>query len=126
MNEELLAASALLVQSGSFGQCLYQGFFACSTLAHTCNFPILSQRKTAVYKQIANLFTKAMAAPQKKLVVSIQPLKKPTDYKNQSLPAPAVSFTKLRLYNISPLMLAFIGRNKFISMESLWRHFKIS
>jgi hypothetical protein len=46
---------------------------------------MLSQRKTAVHKQVTKLFTKAMATPQRELVFSIQPLKRLTDNKNQRL-----------------------------------------
>jgi hypothetical protein len=49
MNEELLAASALLVQSGAllFSHNVYQLF---------CNCPMLSQHKSAVHQQAAKLF----------------------------------------------------------------------
>ncbi len=64
----------------------------------------------------------AMAALQRELETSIQPLK-------------CQQFTWTKAYRqsvslncatniISQLMFAFTGRNRFISMESLWRHLK--
>ncbi len=56
----------------------------------------------------------AMAAPQRELETSIQPLKRPTDYQQSVSPNYGPNI-------ISQLMFAFTGRNRFISMKSLWR-----
>jgi hypothetical protein len=66
MNEELLAASALLVQNGAwlvsdniklvYGlQTVKNLVLACVTPAGTCNRPMLSQPKSAVHQLLAKL-----------------------------------------------------------------------
>ncbi len=78
MNEELLAASALLVQSGAWLVCVnIKSAYSLQTVttlvfglryaAVTCNCPMLSQLKSA------------MAAPQRELETLIQLLKKKAD-----------------------------------------------
>jgi hypothetical protein len=83
MNVKLLAVSALLVQINTL------------LVSHNCQlfciYPMLSQTKYAMLQQATKFFTKIMAAAQRELKTSIQPLKRLTDYKNKSVHA--VRFT---------------------------------
>jgi hypothetical protein len=66
----------------------------------------------------------AMAAPQKELETSIQPLKRPTDYYSRTKAYWQSFSLNCATNTTSQLMFAFSGRNGFISMENLWRRLK--
>jgi hypothetical protein len=76
MNIKLLAASALLVQSGAL-LVIYQLF---------CNCPMFSQPKSAVYQQAAKIFQQHWRHLKGNYDLN-SPLKMLTDYYNKSVPA---------------------------------------
>jgi hypothetical protein len=80
MNVKLLAASALIVQSGVF-LVFYQLFSNC---------PLLSQPKSAVHKRAAT------GGTSKEIMSSVLPVKRSTDYLNHGRIVPAVCMTKMR------------------------------
>ncbi len=84
--------------------------------AGTCNCPMLSQPKSTVLQHAAKLFQQHWQhlrgnSELNSAFEKVDRLSEQNDCANNI---------------ISQLMFAFTGRNRFISMESLWRHFKNS
>jgi hypothetical protein len=94
MDVMLLAASALIVQSGVL-LAFYQLF---------CNCPMLSHPKSVVHKWAAT------GGTSKEIMSSILPLKRPTDYLNQGRTGSRYD-KNAQLTLLSQLKLAFTGRS---------------